>query len=332
MGSSSRPGENCTNANLIAPFGKTSSQNNVTRVCSPLSFVAEPCAETPACVVELCTEKPAQTSFGLYTCFMQLTWWLNLNFWSVCVHTIEVCCVPCNSGFPSMLVLVVSMRGLSASRATGTKRMEVGRLWSQCNEVYIVKELHLGTERRCTKVERGVSRITSQLCGSACKHKKNAPDRSTQDCDASGNVQKTAQIAPESAREIGLRLRGCAATSRWVARDPAAREAAQVEVRSKFYAKNVETTKSSKLALAEELAILGGCEPIYHLSEVTLLTVAGALDSAGYRSASSYIAELRLRHVELDFAISLALNRTFKKVNDAVSRGFGPVKKAPVNR
>ena len=44
-----------------------------------------------------------------------------------------------------------------------------------------------------------------------------------------------------------------------------------------------------------------------------MLTVAGALDSAGERSASSYIAELRLRHVELDFAISPTLDRAFKK-------------------
>ena len=86
---------------------------------------------------------------------------------------------------------------------------------------------------------------------------------------------------------------------------------------------------SSKLALAEELATLGGCEPIYPLTEVSLLTVAGALDSAGYRSASSYIAELRLRHLEPDFAISPALDRAFKKVVDAVTRGVGPVKKAP---
>ena len=63
----------------------------------------------------------------------------------------------------------------------------------------------------------------------------------------------------------------CATTARRVARDPEARKAAQVKVRSKFYAKNVETTKSSNLALEEELATLGGCEPIFPLSEVTLL-------------------------------------------------------------
>ena len=74
---------------------------------------------------------------------------------------------------------------------------------------------------------------------------------------------------------------------------------------------------------------MGGCEPIYPLCRETLLTVAGALDKAGYRSAPAYIAELRLRHIELDFAISPALDRTFKKVNDAITRGLGPAKKAP---
>ena len=53
------------------------------------------------------------------------------------------------------------------------------------------------------------------------------------------------------------------------------------------------------------------------------------MDKAGYRSAPAYIAELRLRHIELDFAISPALDRTFKKVNDAITRGLGPAKKAP---
>ena len=125
------------------------------------------------------------------------------------------------------------------------------------------------------------------------------------------------------------RARGCAATARSVARDPGARKLAQDKARAKFYAKNVETVKSCKLALAEDLAHLGGVKVLYPLSEETLLIVAGALDSAGYRSASSYLSELRLQHIELDFAISPALERTFKKVNDAVTRGMGPAKKAP---
>ena len=227
-----------------------------------------------------------------------------------------------------MLVPVVSTPSVRASRATGIKRRKLGGFGHSA--------------LKCTLSRSSIWELRGDLSGwneeSPGLHlswvvplasTKNAPDRSAQDCETSGNVQKTAQIVPESARETGLHVRGCASTARWVARDPAARKAAQVKVRSKFYGKNVETTKSSKLALAEELATLGGCEPIYPLSEVTLLTVAGALDSAGYRSASSYIAELRLRHVELDFATSPALDRAFKKVNDPVTKGPGPVKKAP---
>ena len=133
----------------------------------------------------------------------------------------------------------------------------------------------------------------------------------TRSGEASGRTQATTHSGG-----TGVRARGCAATARRVARDPAARKAAQIKVRSKFYAKNVEAAKFSKLALAEELATLGGCEPIYPLCKETW-------------SAPAYIAELRLRHVELDFAISPALDRTFKKVNDAITRGLGPAKKAP---
>ena len=84
--------------------------------------------------------------------------------------------------------------------------------------------------------------------------------------------------------------------------------------------RNWHSQKSSQLWAA--------ANPSTPSPEVTLLTFAGALDSACHRSASSYIADLRLRHNELDLAIS-ALVRSFKKVIDAVTRGFGPVKKAP---
>ena len=56
--------------------------------------------------------------------------------------------------------------------------------------------------------------------------------------------------------------------------------------------------------------------------------MAGALDSAGYRSASSYLSELGLRHIELDFAISPAPERTFKKVSDAYQVLSDPQKRA----
>ena len=128
----------------------------------------------------------------------------------------------------------------------------------------------------------------------------------------------------------GVRTRGCAATARRVARDPVARKAAQIKVRSKFYAKKRRSGEVFKSWHSQKsLQRWGGCEPIHPLCKETLLTEAGALDKAGYRSAPAYIAELRLRHIEPDFAISQALDRTFKKVNDAITRGLGPAKKAP---
>ena len=137
---------------------------------------------------------------------------------------------------------------------------------------------------------------------------------------------ETAQIAPESAREIGSRVRGCAETARWVARDPAARKAAQVKVRSKCYAKKVETMNSSKLALAEELATLSGCEPFYPRSEATCS-----------RSLVRLIVQAMGRHhpisLSCDYDMLSWTSRRHRrsmafKVNDAVTRGPGPVKKA----
>ena len=69
-------------------------------------------------------------------------------------------------------------------------------------------------------------------------------------------------------------IRGSASVARRVALDPAALEAAG----SRFdpdTSRNM-TKRSSKLALAEELAYLGDIDTIYPLTENTLLTVPGA--------------------------------------------------------
>ena len=229
------------------------SQNNVIRLCSPMllvaepcaetpACVAEPCAETPACVVEPCAETPAQT-FLFCTCFIKLTWWLIFEFLSFACTTSEVCCIPGNLAFPrcqfpSFPRLVLVQAAPQASRR-GT--------WAALVTVHCsIWELR-GDVPRWNEESPGLH--LSWVVPLACP--KNARNRPLQDCTSSENVQKTAQIAPESAREIGSRVRGCAATARSIARDPAARKAAQVKVRSKFYAKNVETTKSSKLTLHE---------------------------------------------------------------------------------
>ena len=222
-----------------------------------------------------------------------------------------------------MLVPLVSTPNASTSRAVGTKRRKIGGWGRRALKCTLSRssawEL-TGDVSKENEGFRGLRRSWVVPLASA----NEVPWSSTRSNDEPGTTPATTHFGG-----TGVRTRGCAATARRVARDPVARKAAQIKVRSKFYAKNVEAAKFSKLALAEELATLGGCEPIYPLCKETLLTVAGALDKAGYRSAPAYIAELRLRHIELDFAISPALDRTFKKVNDAITRGLGPAKKAP---
>ena len=209
-----------------------------------------------------------------------------------------------------MLVPLVSTPNASTSRAVGTKRRKLGGWGRRALKCTLSRSSAWELSCDVPKENEG-SRGLLQSWVVPLASAKEVTWSSTRSDEASGRTQATTHSGG-----TGARAHGCAATARRVARDPAARKAAQIKVRSKFYAKNVEAAKFSKLALAEELATLGGCEP-------------GALDNAGYRSAPAYIAELRLRHVELDFAVSPALDRTFKKVNDAMTRGLGPAKKAP---
>ena len=146
-----------------------------------------------------------------------------------------------------MLVPIVSTPGGRGSRATGFKREKLGDFGHSALKCTLSRssmwELR-GDVPRWNEESPGLH--LSWVVSLACP--KNAPDRPFQGCKSSENVQKTAQITPESAREIGSRVRGYAATARWIAPDLAARKVAQVKVRSKFYAKNVETTKSFKIS------------------------------------------------------------------------------------
>ena len=124
-------------------------------------------------------------------------------------------------------------------------------------------------------------------------------------------------------------MRGSAARAKEMAEDPESLAKAVARVREKFYAKNVQAVKDSKLSLAEDLAKKAGFVEIYPLSEDLVLAVAGALEEADFKSGSSYIGELKLKHIELDYAIGPSLGRILKKVADALNRGLGPTNKAP---
>ena len=111
------------------------------------------------------------------------------------------------SGIPSMLVPVVSTPGVRASRATGIKRNKFGDFGQSALKCTLsrssVWELR-GELPRWNEESSGLHLSWVVPLASP----KSAPDRSLLDCK---NIQKTA------------RVRGCAETARWVARDPAAR-------------------------------------------------------------------------------------------------------------
>ena len=122
--------------------------------------------------------------------------------------------------------------------------------------------------------------------------------------------------------------RGSAAGARSLATEPEALQAAVRDLRANYFGKNTAQVKRSKLALAEEIARKAGFTNIYHLSIECVATVAAVSKASSFRSANSYITELRLKHVELNFTVGPALGRTFKLVNDSLERGLGPATKA----
>ena len=128
---------------------------------------------------------------------------------------------------------------------------------------------------------------------------------------------------------VGERRRGSAELAKEIAADPSRLRNAIGMLESKFYAQGSLATKNSKLTVAEDIARCAGFTQLYPLSERLLVTVGAALMGASYSSGASYIAELKLRHVELDHAIGPALGRRITKVTDALERGLGPKSKAP---
>ena len=109
-----------------------------------------------------------------------------------------------------------------------------------------------------------------------------------------------------------------------MAADPVLLAQARRALDERTYADGTAHVKSTKLKLAEELARLAGHTSLYPLTEGAVTDVAAALLAGNYRSAASYLGELKLHHVELDHRVGPALGRKLQKINDACSRGQGP--------
>jgi hypothetical protein len=112
--------------------------------------------------------------------------------------------------------------------------------------------------------------------------------------------------------------------------DEGALEAAVASLRAGFYANSSREAVSAKRRVILDLAVRASKgAPVFPLSEVTVVRIAAALHAAEYRSGPSYMAELRLMHIERGHAIQLWLQRLLFQIKNSLSRGIGPADKAP---
>ena len=128
---------------------------------------------------------------------------------------------------------------------------------------------------------------------------------------------------------VSKRPRGNAALAKDTLRNTSVREEAVTELIADFYANSSRQPVSSKRSFVMELAELacGSVSPL-PLVRGTVFGVAAALKKGGYKSADSYLRELRLLHVEAGYNIDAALARCFEQCQRSVTRGIGPPAKA----
>jgi len=111
---------------------------------------------------------------------------------------------------------------------------------------------------------------------------------------------------------------------------PALLEQAVANLEADFFANSSRLSVSKKRGDVEDLArrAVGDEGSIYPLSADTVIKVAAALKGGGFKSAESYLGELRLGHIEARFDVPSWLARVFAKCKRAVTRGRGPKAKA----
>ena len=125
--------------------------------------------------------------------------------------------------------------------------------------------------------------------------------------------------------ELRAPFRGSMAGARAVLDDDKLKEDAIWALRQAFYANTSRRAQSQKRRDVEDLArrAAGGGD-IYPLQERTVLGVAAALRASGFKSADSYMGELRQGRIEARFEVSAWLSQCKR----ALLRGRGPKNKA----
>eukprot|EP00971_Amphidinium_carterae_P332544 6466767-Amphidinium_carterae.1 len=115
-----------------------------------------------------------------------------------------------------------------------------------------------------------------------------------------------------------------------VARSPSRMDEASVLLKDHVYAASSRETIRRKRIKIEELArcfIEAGSSP-YPLQEATIWQVSAALKAAKFRSAHTYLYELRLGHIEAKYNVPLWMDRVFSHCKRALLRGIGPPNRA----
>ncbi len=96
-----------------------------------------------------------------------------------------------------------------------------------------------------------------------------------------------------------------------------------------FFSNSSRASKKSKKHTVVTLLKAVTKEKPYPLTPKTIRALSSVLKEAGYKSASAYIAEAKITHIEAGHEWSPLLERNVKLCKAAVSRGVGPRKKAP---
>lgn len=114
-----------------------------------------------------------------------------------------------------------------------------------------------------------------------------------------------------------------------LARNKMSAKKAMKNLENDFFANSSRASKKSKRHTVETLLKAVTKAAAYPLSVRSLRLLASTLKESGYKSASAYIAEAKIAHIEKGHEWTPLLERNVKLCKTAVSRGIGPRKKAP---
>ena len=103
---------------------------------------------------------------------------------------------------------------------------------------------------------------------------------------------------------------------------------ARMELHDEMHAQTTRVNKSTKLALAEDLAKETGNDPVYPLTYKTIEDVAACLKGADYSSGYSYLQELRGRHEDLGYEVQPWMKRLMSRCQASIEKGLGGQTKA----